>query len=138
MTGDGAHADQQASVTNPDDLLVAAVELVADTVDASAPRAMRKRLLSGLVDDLGMEAAMLWAPLERDEGLALLDNVGLSSELTELLAAWPAESTADRIARSASGADSRWEVGERREVPVDAQCRQRRAQPAGSGPDLPR
>ncbi|HEX6257550.1 MAG TPA: PP2C family protein-serine/threonine phosphatase [Euzebyales bacterium] len=100
MTGDGAHADQQASVTNPDDLLVAAVELVADTVDASAPRAMRKRLLSGLVDDLGMEAAMLWAPLERDEGLALLDNVGLSGELTELLAAWPAESTADRIARS--------------------------------------
>jgi serine phosphatase RsbU (regulator of sigma subunit) len=102
MAEDGAAVTPRPAVPSPDDVLVAAVELVADTVDASAPRAMRKRLLSGLVNDLGMDAAMLWSPLERDEGLALVDNVGLSGALVELLGAWPAASTADRIARSMS------------------------------------
>jgi serine phosphatase RsbU (regulator of sigma subunit) len=102
MATDGVNPRAGAAAANLDDMLVAAVELVADTVDASTPRAMRKRLLSGLVDDLGMQAAMLWAPLEREEGLVLLDNVGLSGELAELLGSWPADSTPDRIARSVS------------------------------------
>jgi serine phosphatase RsbU (regulator of sigma subunit) len=96
------------SGTTPDELLIAALELVADTVDAVEPRAMRKRLLSGLVDDLGMDAAILWTQL--DDGLALLHNVGLSSELTELFATWPAGSDTDRMARSASESSERLAV----------------------------
>lgn len=88
------------SAARPDDLLVAAVELVADTVDAVEPPAMRKRLLSGLVDDLGMDAAILWTQL--DDGLTLLHDVGLSSDLAELFATWPAGSAPDRMARTMS------------------------------------
>lgn len=80
--------------------LTAAVELVADTVEAVEPRTMRKRLLAGLVDDLGMQAAVLWTQLERGSGLALLDEVGVSPELAGRLAAWPSGSTPDRVARS--------------------------------------
>lgn len=71
---------------------------------------MRKRLLSGLVDDLGMDAAILWTRLGHDEGLALLDNVGLDSELTDLFASWPAASAADRIARSVTRSSDRLAV----------------------------
>lgn len=95
-----AMAAAPVSATRPDDLLIAAVELVADTVDAVEPRTMRKRLLSGLVDDLGMDAAILWTQL--DDGLALLHNVGLSSDLAELFAKWPLGSAADRMTRSVS------------------------------------
>jgi len=107
---DAHGAAGSASATRPNDLLIAAVELVADTVDAVEPRAMRKRLLSGLVDDLGVEAAILWTQLDRDEGLTLLQNVGLSSELTELFATWPAGSAADRMARSVSQSSDRLTV----------------------------
>ncbi|CAN5894810.1 hypothetical protein BH23ACT10_BH23ACT10_06780 [soil metagenome] len=68
---------------------------------------MRKRLLSGLVDDLGLTAAMLWTQQKADGGLALADNVGLDSELTDLLAVWPAGSTPDRISRSGSRSPDR-------------------------------
>ena len=88
------------STTPFDERLISAVELVADTIDAVGPRAMRKRLLSGLVDDLGMAAAILWTQLGPDEGLTLLTDVGLSSELAEAFATWPPGSAADRIARS--------------------------------------
>ncbi len=81
--------------------LVAAVDLVIDMVEAVEPRAMRKRLLSGLVDDLGVDAAMVWAP-GTDGGLALRGDVGLTGAIAESLAAWPPGSPADRIARSAA------------------------------------
>ena len=105
---DAHDAAAPVSATTPDELLIAAVELIADTVDAVEPRAMRKRLLSGLVDDLGLDAAILWTQL--DDGLTLLHNVGLSSELTELFAAWPAGSAADRMARSVSDSRERLAV----------------------------
>lgn len=80
--------------------MIGAVELVADIVEMTHPREMRERLLSGLVRDLGMAAAMLWTPLGRDEGLAMVDSVGLAGDLAESLATWPHGSTADRIARA--------------------------------------
>lgn len=87
-------------VTTPSETLIAAVELVADTVEGVQPRAVRKRLLTGLVHDLGMHAAVLWTRLGRDEGLQMLQHVGLSGELATAFETWPAGSTADRIART--------------------------------------
>ncbi|MBW3605920.1 MAG: serine/threonine-protein phosphatase [Actinobacteria bacterium] len=97
-------------MTEPGVALIAAVELVADTVEATEPRAMRKRLLSGLVDDLGLDAAMLWTLLDADEGLTLTDNVGLHGDHVQLLSSWPPGSTPDQLARGGKRAPDRLTV----------------------------
>lgn len=95
---------RRSPATTRRDTLIAAVELAADTVEAVHPRAMRKRLLAGLVHDLGAHAAVLWTPLGSDGGLQILEHEGLSGELATLLDAWPDGSAGDGIARAASAA----------------------------------
>jgi serine phosphatase RsbU (regulator of sigma subunit) len=79
---------------------VAAVELAADLVSATSLRTLRKRLLTGLVHALGMDAAAAWTPLDQDGGLTLHDHVGLPREIADALGRWPSGSLPDRLVRN--------------------------------------
>ena len=66
-----------------------AVELAADLANASSLRSIRKRLLSGLVADLGCAAAATWTAVDLDAGLELHEQVGLPGAVADALRAWP-------------------------------------------------
>lgn len=81
----------------------AAVELAADVVNVTSLRAIRKRLLTGLVHSLGMDAAAAWIPLEGDGGLGMREQVGLPSDVAGTFGRWPSGSLPDRLVRENMG-----------------------------------
>lgn len=88
----------ELSVSARPDASVAAAELAADIVRVSAPQAIRRRLLRGLVHDVGVDAAAVWSPVERgDPTLELRDHVGLSPDVVSTDTHWHAGSLPDRV-----------------------------------------
>lgn len=92
-------ADEPTPFVVRDQGLLPAVELAADIVNGATPRRIRKRLLTGLVADLGMDAAAVWGPVERDGGLGMREHVGLPADVVDIVARWPDGSLPDRLAR---------------------------------------
>ena len=93
-----------------EDAPLAAVELAADIVDVTTPRALRRRLLVGLVHDIGMHAAVMWAPLPHlphNEGLGLLDHVGVPSSVVDAVAEWPPGSLPERLLQATAARGDR-------------------------------
>jgi serine phosphatase RsbU (regulator of sigma subunit) len=80
------------------DASLAAVELAADLVHVSTPQAIRRRLLRGLVHDVGMDAAAVWSPADHgDHHLELRDHVGLSADVASPGTQWHAGSLPDHV-----------------------------------------
>ena len=86
-----------------EDLLTAAVQTSAALVETTDPDAVRRRLLDGLVNDMGLAGAALWArPEEGDDSqLVLVGSAGLPDEVREGIATLPAASMAGKLARGA-------------------------------------
>lgn len=78
---------------------IAVVQLAADLTNVTSLRTIRKRLLTGLVNDLGMDAAAVWIPFDRDGGLGMREQVGLPHDVAGSFGQWPSGSLPDRLLR---------------------------------------
>lgn len=112
-------------------LLAGAVDTSAALVEATDPAAVRLRLLTGIVRDMGFEGAALWEPGEA--GLELVDAVGLPSDAVDRVRILAPHTVAARLARShrssridpaaAASATSSWGGHRVRLVPVPEPAR---------------
>ncbi|WP_165492102.1 SpoIIE family protein phosphatase [Egibacter rhizosphaerae] len=85
-----------------EEMLTAAVMTSAALVECTEPQDVQRRLLDGLVGDMGLAGAALWVPgSDGEPGLQLAASAGLPSEVHELIAHLPDSSMAGKLAHGA-------------------------------------